>query len=152
AGRITWRSSNKTFHETDGTAEIVLRRSGGSSGRIEANWHTTNAPAWDPQGLPNATPNVDFVPTKGFTNWSDHETEDKVIQVPLLLNPDPVDDVSSRDKRFMVHLTQRIVLQPQPIEFSEDIEVHIVNVPTRSGRIGFTKPHMLVGAPGHGVV
>lgn len=62
-----------------GSVQIPVSRTQGTSGAVSVDYATTNAGT--------ATAGVDFRPVKGTLTWADGDTADKIITVPLIADP-----------------------------------------------------------------
>ncbi|MEK7415691.1 MAG: Calx-beta domain-containing protein, partial [Planctomycetota bacterium] len=92
AGIIACAHASQTTLRSATTADVIIQRSGGSTGAISVNYHTVANTALN---------GVDFAPTYGTLIWTNGDSANKTISVPLL-------SVSSGlpDTLFTVHLDQ----------------------------------------------
>lgn len=74
-GRINFSSSTYTNAEADGSANIVVTRTGGSSGSVSVRYETSNGTGID---------GVDYTRTTGILTWDDGDSSTRIITVPLL--------------------------------------------------------------------
>jgi len=89
-GRVGFSSAAANAPEGATSAEIAVRRSGGTRGAVTVDYAT---------GGLTATENNDYTSTVGTLSWDDGDMEDRVITVPLT-----DDDTPEADETFQVEL------------------------------------------------
>ena len=74
SGRINFSSTNYTGSEVDGLASITVTRTGGNVGVLTVQYAT---------GDGTATNGLDYQGSTNVLNWSDGDSSDRIINVPL---------------------------------------------------------------------
>ena len=81
SGSISISPAALSVSEGSNAAELVLHRSGGSSGTVSVSWYTDNGTALNGRDFANY-----FTPEELIVTWADGDASAKVILVPLIDN------------------------------------------------------------------
>ncbi len=108
-------------------AVIPVRRMGGATGEVSVRYQITTSLD---SVLPPATPGEDFTPVTGRVTWSDGETQDQEVRVPILSNG----AASELPERFIVTLDD---VQGQAGLGTRNATVDIDGNLQPAGRFGF---------------
>ncbi|MCC5846516.1 MAG: immunoglobulin domain-containing protein [Verrucomicrobia bacterium] len=101
-GVIQFERPRFSAMENAGHMEVVLRRVQGSNGAVSATFNTSSSMVSSYLGLTNpitaAQPGSDYTSVNQVVTWADGDSEDKIVQVPLIDN-DTVQSSGTRGVR-----------------------------------------------------